>query len=338
MRASEWQYLCAVHDPPKACCAIDYCCHTLDSAANVLTSQKHFPSRMSLSAETDGSSHLQLKQLTNIFRRVYRIFAHAWFQHRDVFWKVESKTGLYVFFKTVCDVYGLIPEDNYTVPPEAEGKEPLHTEKDDTKPIIILSRGQEDDGSQPSDQTEDQTTGNQLDVANSTSTYSAVNTAKRHRQTPSADLGAILTVLEENEEDEEKKPEKAAQKTDVRLPILVKDNQKESTSSQELTAASINESGIAKETAEERPIKLEDSHDTEKLVTEVPDSKEETIKTLPAAEEPSKTVERITHNKPHVEGDTSHQNLDQTVEVKEILQGDEDEKEEPLAEETKSKD
>ncbi|PYH44268.1 Mob1 family protein [Aspergillus saccharolyticus JOP 1030-1] len=121
MRASEWQYLCAVHDPPKACCAIDYCCHTLDWATNILTSPKYFPSRLTLGAEGGGGAQASMRHLTNIFRRLYRIFAHAWFQHREVFWQVEGHDGLYIFFKTVCDMYSLIPEDNYTVPAEAEG-------------------------------------------------------------------------------------------------------------------------------------------------------------------------------------------------------------------------
>ena len=124
MRASEWQYLCAVHDPPKSCAAIDYCCHTLDWAANILTSPKHFPSRLSMGgAGGDPNSPPNpnsMRQLVNIFRRVYRIYAHAWFQHREVFWTVEGKHGLYVFFKTVCDVYDLIPSENFTIPPEAE--------------------------------------------------------------------------------------------------------------------------------------------------------------------------------------------------------------------------
>ncbi|RQM07913.1 hypothetical protein DH86_00000805, partial [Scytalidium sp. 3C] len=50
MRASEWQFLCAVHESPKSCCAIDYSCHTLDWATNIVTSQKIFPSRLSLGA------------------------------------------------------------------------------------------------------------------------------------------------------------------------------------------------------------------------------------------------------------------------------------------------
>lgn len=120
MRASEWQYLCAAHEPPKSCCAIDYCCHTLDWCATSLTSTKLFPSRLSLGTES-ASAQIQIRKMTEVFRRVYRIFAHAWFSHRDAFWRVEAKTGLYQLFKTVCDEYRLIQEDNYTIPPEAEG-------------------------------------------------------------------------------------------------------------------------------------------------------------------------------------------------------------------------
>lgn len=151
MRASEWQYLCAVHDPPKSCAAIDYCCHTLDWAASALTSSKMFPSRLGLGSGHAGSGSdkvlaQQMKEITNIFRRVYRIYAHAWFQHRDMFWRVEGKTGLYVLFKTVCDEYGLIQPENYTISPEAEGHEP--EEKDEkeesTQVPAILRRGSED--------------------------------------------------------------------------------------------------------------------------------------------------------------------------------------------------
>lgn len=114
MRASEWQYLCAVHESPQSCCAIDYSTHTLDQAATMLTSTKYFPSRLSL-------HQASVKHLASIFRRLYRIFAHAWFQHRHVFWEVEGEHGLYLFFKTVSDRYRLIPQDNLMLPPEAEG-------------------------------------------------------------------------------------------------------------------------------------------------------------------------------------------------------------------------
>jgi hypothetical protein len=193
MRASEWQYLCAVHDPPKSCCAIDYCCHTLDWAANTLTSPKHFPSRLALGTD-QSTQHSQARQLTNIFRRVYRIFAHAWFQHRDMFWNVEARTGLYIFFKTVCDYYGLIPEDNYTIPPEAEGIEPPTESR--AMPPSILKREPSEPG--PGDM--DNAT---VIESNSDHTLSAAGTTKRHRHSPSVGPTAVSTVVEEAEEEDE---------------------------------------------------------------------------------------------------------------------------------------
>ncbi|CAE7174923.1 hypothetical protein PTNB73_02740 [Pyrenophora teres f. teres] len=191
MRASEWQYLCAVHDPPKSCCAIDYCCHTLDWAANTLTSPKHFPSRLALGTDS-STQHSQTRQLTNIFRRVYRIFAHAWYSHRDVFWKVEGQTGLYVFYKTVCDVYGLVPEDNYTIPPEAEGIDASAEPK--PAPPVIMKREPSNPGPQRSDNAAENISDNSLSTA---------GTTKRHRHSPSVGPTAVHTVVEENEDEEE---------------------------------------------------------------------------------------------------------------------------------------
>ena len=189
MRASEWQYLCAVHDPPKSCCAIDYCCHTLDWAANTLTSPKHFPSRLAFGSDgaTGGVTRQhQERQLTNIFRRVYRIFAHAWFQHRDAFWRIEGRTGLYILFKTICDSYSLIPDDNYTIPPEAEGLENIEQDsshdgpaKRQSMPSAIAKR--------PSD---------------SSKADGGAATARKHRSAPSKTGSSVATVMEENEDEE----------------------------------------------------------------------------------------------------------------------------------------
>lgn len=188
MRASEWQYLCAVHDPPKSCCAIDYCCHTLDWAVNTLTSPKYFPSRLTLGAETAGGPQASMRHLTNIFRRLYRIFAHAWYQHRDVFWEVEGHDGLYVFFKTVCDMYSLIPPDNYTVPREAEGADavsPASEEPVDNRRLTILRK---EDENQFSDGVEG------LDPA-----LGAGATTRRHKSSPST--GSRVTTITESAED-----------------------------------------------------------------------------------------------------------------------------------------
>lgn len=199
MRASEWQYLCAVHDPPKSCCAIDYCCHTLDWAANVLTSQKHFPSRLTLGSESAGGSQQGVRQLTNIFRRVYRMFAHAWFQHRDVFWTVENHEGLYVFYKTVCDYYQLIPEDNYTVPREAEGYAAESEVTGFREDRIDI---QHEKAPQPRSSTafEPRPEGpTHIDDEHVTATVSTGATTRRHKHTPS--ISSVVTTIAEGDED-----------------------------------------------------------------------------------------------------------------------------------------
>ncbi|RKP09902.1 putative phocein protein [Thamnocephalis sphaerospora] len=84
MKADEWLYLCAAHIQPQACCAIDYAFHTLDGATSLLNSNKYFPSRMSIMPTS-------LKHFQSIARRLYRIFAHAWYHHREVFDSFEVR-------------------------------------------------------------------------------------------------------------------------------------------------------------------------------------------------------------------------------------------------------
>ncbi|KAF7900577.1 uncharacterized protein EAF01_007879 [Botrytis porri] len=180
MRASEWQFLCAVHESPKSCCAIDYCCHTLDWATNIVTSQKIFPSRLSMAAgDAMDDRGAGVKHLINIFRRLHRIFAHAWFQHRGVFWQVEGQTGLYVLFKTVCDMHELLPPENYKLPPEAEGLEYVEDKPPAVTSILKTPVGVEEDF---------------LGLGRQ-------NTTRRHvRQSPS--VGSAITTVQEIDEEE----------------------------------------------------------------------------------------------------------------------------------------
>lgn len=221
MRASEWQYLCAVHDPPKSCCAIDYCCHTLDWATNILTSPKYFPSRLTLGSESGGGHSTSMRHLTNIFRRLYRIFAHAWFQHRDVFRQVEGHDGLYVFFKTVCDVYNLIPEDNYTIPPEATAETsrdpdatPVAPPADEGRRFSILRREPSEVQPAQQQQQQQQPPSTNLDAP---STVSTGTSTRRHKHSPST--GSRVTPIAEGVEEElekvEEKPEPPEQQPET---------------------------------------------------------------------------------------------------------------------------
>lgn len=228
MRASEWQYLCAVHDPPKSCAAIDYCCHTLDWAATTLTSSKMFPSRLGLgsgSGVTQSNDKVltqQMKEIKNIYRRVYRIYAHAWFQHRDMFWRVEAKTGLYVFFKMVCDEYGIIESENYTIPAEAEGLEPETVQaREEVQAPSVLKRDQDagtdfdrmmSDAKEPK-ASEHEPAGNNV--------LSMGDTTKRHRHTMTEFSSSVNTVIQEEAEEEDRaekdeEPTVATATTDVK--------------------------------------------------------------------------------------------------------------------------
>ncbi|CAG9997731.1 unnamed protein product [Clonostachys byssicola] len=194
MRASEWQFLCAVHEQPKSCCAIDYCCHTLDWAANVVTDQKLFPSRFVVLSDAH-SKNVGVKNLVNVFRRLHRIFAHAWFQHRSVFWSVEGETGLYVFFKTVCDLYDLLPAENYKLPPEAEGLETPPSEPEPEKMVQHILK--------PTAQPR----GNGADE-DSSHHAGRTNTRRHIRSSPSTG-SAVTTVIEADEEETDKMARKA---------------------------------------------------------------------------------------------------------------------------------
>ncbi|KAL7627560.1 hypothetical protein AAE478_001753 [Parahypoxylon ruwenzoriense] len=236
MRASEWQFLCAVHDQPKSCCAIDYCCHTLDWAANVVTNPKIFPSRFVVLSEGHDKSAV-LKNLVNVFRRLHRIFAHAWFQHRGVFWSVEAQTGLYAFFKTVCDMYDLLPAENYKLPPEAEGLEPVPSEKEEKKPIVTAIAKPPQQQQHENAEAED----------DRHSLHSRRSNTARHSSRPSTG-SAVSTVLEEREDEHSavtnklnamhiSGPETVEEESEVEVPVIVEGGFMDNTSSAQETEA-----------------------------------------------------------------------------------------------------
>ena len=131
-----------------------------------------------------------MRHLTNIMRRVYRIFAHAWFSHRQTFWDVEGSQGLYILFKCVCDVYGLIPEENYTIPKEAEGE------------AVEDEAGREERRAKGSPQKK--AVGGREDDQVTPSAASTATAQRRHKATPS--VGSSVATIQEGDEDEGKSP------------------------------------------------------------------------------------------------------------------------------------
>ncbi|KAG2227081.1 hypothetical protein INT45_003811 [Circinella minor] len=112
MKADGWLYLCAAHPSTQSCPAIDYIIHTLDGAAMLLNNSKYFPSRISIPEPS-------LKHFQSIARRLYRVFAHAYFHHREIYQSFENETYLYARFLLLSETYNLIPPNLVTIPNES---------------------------------------------------------------------------------------------------------------------------------------------------------------------------------------------------------------------------
>nr|XP_060477442.1 MOB-like protein phocein [Panthera onca] len=91
------------------CPAIDYTRHTLDGAACLLNSNKYFPSRVSIKESS-------VAKLGSVCRRIYRIFSHAYFHHRQIFDEYENETFLCHRFTKFVMKYNLMSKDNLIVP------------------------------------------------------------------------------------------------------------------------------------------------------------------------------------------------------------------------------
>ncbi|KIM38075.1 hypothetical protein M413DRAFT_13037 [Hebeloma cylindrosporum] len=112
MKAGEWLYLCVAHGNDGAmeqCCAIDYILHTVDSATALLNSPPTFPSRLQI----PQTSH---RHFSSLARRLGRIFAHAYFHHRDAFEQAEAESSLYARFLALTAKFDLVPAEFLVIP------------------------------------------------------------------------------------------------------------------------------------------------------------------------------------------------------------------------------
>ncbi|EIN09080.1 Mob1/phocein [Punctularia strigosozonata HHB-11173 SS5] len=137
MKAGEWLYLCVAHgneNNMEQCCAIDYIIHTLDSATALLNSPRAFPSRLSI-------PQTSYRHFSSLARRLGRIFAHAYFHHRDAFEQAEAESSLYARFLALTSRFDLVPQEFLVIPPRAadddEREEPSARRTADVEPPRI---------------------------------------------------------------------------------------------------------------------------------------------------------------------------------------------------------
>ena len=102
-------YLNTAHHPPRPTSAMTYMLNILDQATGQLCSGKLYPSRDQIPASS-------AKHFKAVSRRVYRIFAHAYFSHRAVFDAFETNTSLLRRFHGLSRTFGLMTESDLIVP------------------------------------------------------------------------------------------------------------------------------------------------------------------------------------------------------------------------------
>mmetsp|Transcript_41715 Transcript_41715/g.30652 ORF Transcript_41715/g.30652 Transcript_41715/m.30652 type:complete len:117 (+) Transcript_41715:271-621(+) len=108
----EWLYLCAVHKQPQECSAMDYMIHSLDHSTAIIQNNKNFNSRVSIPATS-------IKHLLSIVRRLYRLFTHTYFHHKDVFVEFESEMHLCGRFTEFSRKFKMMQPELYIIPDEA---------------------------------------------------------------------------------------------------------------------------------------------------------------------------------------------------------------------------
>ena len=102
-------FLCSAFDPPREVSAISYMTLTVDQATMMFTSEKQFPSRSVVKKSS-------AKQFSVWARRIYRIFAFAYYEHRAEYDLYEASRHLCERFTRFCLLHKLMKADGLMIP------------------------------------------------------------------------------------------------------------------------------------------------------------------------------------------------------------------------------
>ncbi|KAJ2763591.1 hypothetical protein IWQ56_004798, partial [Coemansia nantahalensis] len=106
MQANGQPFYCAAHGRPRTCSAVGYAVHTLDYTMRHLSS----------ALPDGGTGDAAQKHFQSMMRRLYRIFAHAYFHHREFFERQEAASGLFARFVRLGRKHALLPESQLIIP------------------------------------------------------------------------------------------------------------------------------------------------------------------------------------------------------------------------------
>lgn len=86
--------------------------HNLDHSTAILQNNKTYNSRVSIA---------EVKNLDTIVRRLYRLFSHTYYHHREVFNEFERQMYLCQRFTEFALKYGLLPAKMTNIPRNGAG-------------------------------------------------------------------------------------------------------------------------------------------------------------------------------------------------------------------------
>lgn len=102
-------YKCTVHDKYQDCSAIDYMVHNLDHSTDILLN-------IQSNVNKEKIQEKEISVLHQIFRRLYRILAHAKVFHETVFNDFEQEMFLYKRFFQFCKEFDINQKDKLLPP------------------------------------------------------------------------------------------------------------------------------------------------------------------------------------------------------------------------------
>ena len=86
--------------------------HSIDHSTAILQNTANFNSRVTIPASST-------KHLLSIVRRLYRLFAHAYYHHKEIFTEFESEMHLCARFTHFARRFKMMSSDLFIIPDEA---------------------------------------------------------------------------------------------------------------------------------------------------------------------------------------------------------------------------
>ena len=86
--------------------------HSIDNATAIIHNTKNFNSRVSIPQSST-------KHLLSIVRRLYRIFSHTYFHHKDIFNEFENEMHLCGRFTEFAKRFKMMNNELFIIPDES---------------------------------------------------------------------------------------------------------------------------------------------------------------------------------------------------------------------------